>query len=180
MKLIFAAISLFFAVTAAAQFKKANLQALGLTCAMCSNAITKSLKTLPFVEKVEVDLKSTSYTLYFKEGADIDFDQVRKKVESAGFTVGTLKITAVVENLLVKADGLAIIGGKVFHFVGATQQVLSGEQEFLIVNKYFVSLKDARKYQTLSRSELLKTEKAGARGAEIGVAADARVYNVVI
>jgi copper chaperone CopZ len=163
-----------------AQFKSANLQALGLTCAMCSNAITKSLKTIPFVEAVDVDLKNTSYNLKFKEGAAVDFDMIRKKVESAGFTVGSLKIIAEFKDVTVKNDALFVIGGQVFHFVGSKQQVLNGEQSFQIINKYFVSLKDAKKFQALSKSEVLKTEKAGPGGKALGVDATTRVFNVKI
>ena len=87
--------------TADAQYKSSTLQALGLTCAMCSNAITKSLKTIPFVEEVKPDLEKVTYELKFKEGADVNFDLIRKKVEDAGFTVGSLIVTAEFNNTKV-------------------------------------------------------------------------------
>lgn len=180
MKYLIVVLFLCFAVSVQAQFKTAKLQALGLTCAMCSNAITKSLKTIPFVETVEVDLKSTSYELKFKEGATVDFDVIRKKVESAGFSVGMLTVIADFKDVKVKNDALVLLGGQVFHFVSVKEQVLNGEQKFQIINKFFVPLKEAKKYTSLSKSEVLKTEKAGAEGKNIGVDAGARVFNVTI
>lgn len=180
MKFIMSLCVLFFSLISNAQFKSANLQALGLTCAMCSNAITKSLKTIPFVETVDVDLKNTSYNLKFKEGVVVDFDLIRKKVESAGFTVGSLKVTAQFNEVNVKDEALFVIGGQVFHFVGVKEQVLNGEQSFQIINKYFVTLKDAKKYQAISKSEILKTEKAGTGGKALGVDAATRVFNITI
>ncbi|MBX9783474.1 MAG: heavy-metal-associated domain-containing protein [Chitinophagaceae bacterium] len=180
MKNIVLALLLLFTISTHAQFKSARLQALGLTCAMCSNAITKALKTIPFVETVEVDLQNTSYNLKFKEGAEVNFDAIRKKVEGAGFTVGMLSVVAEFKDAKVKNDALLMFGGQVFHFVNVKEQVLNGEQQFRIINKYFVPLKEAKKFQSLSKSEILKTEKAGAEGKALGVDAAARVFNVTI
>jgi copper chaperone CopZ len=180
MKYIISFLLLVLAVTVQAQFKTARLQALGLTCAMCSNSITKSLKTIPFIESVEVDLKNTSYDLKFKEGEVVDFDMIRKKVESAGFSVGMLTVLAEFKEVKVKNEALIVLGGQVFHFVSVKEQVLNGEQKFQIINKFFVPLKEAKKYTGLSKSEVLKTEKAGAEGKNLGVDAGTRVFNVTI
>lgn len=180
MKYLVVVLFLCFTISVHAQFKTAKLQALGLTCAMCSNAITKSLKTIPFVESVDVDLKNTSYELKFKEGATVDFDVIRKKVENAGFSVGMLTVTADFKEVKVKNDALVLLGGQVFHFVSVKEQVLNGEQKFQIINKFFVPIKEAKKYSGLSKSELLKTEKAGPEGKILGVDAGTRVFNVTI
>lgn len=180
MKYSIIVLLLLFTTSVNAQFKSARLQALGLTCAMCSNSIIKSLKTIPFIETIDVDLKNTSYDLKFKDGAEIDFDVIRKKVESAGFSVGALTVVADLKDVKVKNDALVKIGGQLFHFVSVKEQVLNGEQKFQIINKFFVPQKEAKKYQSLSKSEILKTEKAGADGKGLGVDAAARVYNVTI
>src|SRR6478735_315736 len=70
-----------------AQFNKAELQASGLTCSLCSNAINKALKTLPFVESVQTDLNKNLFTITFKNGQRPDIDAISKKVEDAGFSV---------------------------------------------------------------------------------------------
>jgi copper chaperone CopZ len=169
-----------FSVTAQGQIKNVRLQALGLTCAMCSNAITKSLKTIPFVESVDVDLKNTSYDLKFKDGAAVDFDMIRKKVESAGFSIGKFTVVADFKNVRVSNDEPLLLSGHVFNFVSVKEQVLNGEQKLQIINKYFVPLKDIKKYASLSKSEMLRTEKAGVKGKNLGVDATARVFNVTI
>lgn len=180
MKNVVIILLLLLTINTNAQFKSARLQALGLTCAMCSNAITKALKTIPFVETVDVDLQNTSYNLKFKEGAEVSFDAIRKKVEGAGFTVGMLSVVAEFKDVRIKNDALMMVGGQVFHFVGVKEQVLNGEQKIQIINKYFVTQKEAKKFQTLSKSEILKTEKAGAEGKALGVDAATRVFNVTI
>ena len=49
-----------------AQFTRAELQATGLTCAMCSNAIYKALMEVPFVESVTPDIKNSGFGIKFK------------------------------------------------------------------------------------------------------------------
>ena len=57
-----------------AQIKNVVLQAAGLTCAMCSNAIHQSLKSLSFVEEVKPDLQRSAFTVSFKSSSLVDFD----------------------------------------------------------------------------------------------------------
>ena len=53
-------------LVATAQFSSASLQASGLTCALCTKAINKSLEQLPFVESVNADIKTSSFRITFK------------------------------------------------------------------------------------------------------------------
>ena len=83
---------LLFSGLANAQVKTVTIQASGLTCSMCSNSIFKALKTLDFVEKVDPNIKTSSFDISFKPGADIDFDKLKAKVEGAGFFVANLTL----------------------------------------------------------------------------------------
>ena len=170
MKKLFLFICLFVGVTASAQFKSATLQASGLTCAMCSNAINKSLKTLSFVTGVEADIKTSSFVINFKEGADINFDQLRKKVEDAGFSVAKLQIVADFKNVTVQNDQPLTVDGKVLHFLNVKSQQLNGEKTITIVDKNFLSAKEYKKYAGLTKAESFKT----------GEAKGVRVYHVTI
>ncbi len=163
-------ISLLLGLTASAQFKSANLQASGLTCAMCSNAINKSLKTLSFVEKVEADIASSSFQIVFKQGAEINFDQLRKKVEDAGFSVAKLKVVAVFNNTSVQNDQSVTIEGKLFHFLNIKNQVLNGEQTITIIDKNFIPVKEYKKFAASTKAESFKT----------GESKGTRVYHVTI
>ena len=65
----------FFAMQGEAQFSKASLQASGLTCAMCSNAINKALEVLPFVAEVKPDIKNSIFNITFKTNEAFSIDQ---------------------------------------------------------------------------------------------------------
>src|SRR5260221_9303498 len=108
-----------------AQFTKATLQASGLTCAMCNNAINKALKALSFVGSVKSDIKNASFGIVFKESAPVDIDAIRDAVEDAGFFVARLQLTGNFDSVPVKKDEHVVIDGKVFHFLEINDQVLN-------------------------------------------------------
>ncbi len=170
MKKFLLFICLMFAVSASAQFKSATLQASGLTCAMCSNAINKSLKTLSFVAAVEADIKTSSFIISFKEGADINFDQLRKKVEDAGFSVAKLQVVTNFNNVSVQNEQSVTVAGKQLYFLAVKNQQLSGEKVITIVDKNFLPAKEYKKYATQTKAGSFKTGEAN------GV----RVYHVTI
>lgn len=179
-KILFFVLIALGGLSAKAQFTKASLAASGLTCSMCSKAVKKALDAVPFVAKVQVDIKSQQYNLSFKDGSQVDFDALSKAVEDAGFSVASLKVTANVSGVTAKKDQHIKIGSQYFHFLNAANQELMGEASFSIVDKAFVSAKDFKKYSSASKMECVKTGKAGSCCTKEEVAADARIYHVII
>lgn len=167
-------------VRSQAQFTGASLQASGLTCSMCSKAVKNALEKVSFVERVGVDLESQQYHLEFKKGAPVEFDVLNKAVEDAGFSVANLKVTASVSDLQVAKDSHVKIGNQYFHFLNAKGQQLNGPVTFSIVDKGFVSAKAFKKYASASKMECVQTGKAAKCCSAENIAADARVYHVII
>lgn len=146
MKTIFLGIALVCSVVAHTQFTKANLQASGLTCALCSNAINKALQKLSFVASVKPDIKNSSFDIVFKEGNEVSIDELKNAVENAGFSVASLKITGNFENIPLQKDGYAKIGNQAFYFLNASGEPLRGEKTITIVGKNFMTANTFKKY----------------------------------
>jgi len=87
-----------------AQFSRATLQASGLTCAMCSKAVKVALQKVPFVSEVKVNIKKQEYSVAFKENSKADFDELKKAVEDAGFSVASLKVTGTFADVNVEME----------------------------------------------------------------------------
>jgi copper chaperone CopZ len=162
------------------QFSKASLQASGLTCAMCSKAVKVALEKVAFVKEVKVNIKQQEYFIVFKENSEADFDQLKKAVEDAGFSVASLKITGSFTALNVEKDKHLQLDGKNFHFVNSGTQVLNGEQTFTIVDKDFLSAKEYKKHSAATKLECIKTGKASACCVKNGIDSEQRVYHVII
>jgi copper chaperone CopZ len=181
MKKLFVFLSIVFAGFAAnAQFKSASLQAAGLTCAMCTKAINKSLDRLAFVSKVEPDIKNSAFIITFKEGAEVDFDALKNAVEDAGFSVAKLKVTAAFNNVAVENDAHVQMNGKTFHFLNISNQKLNGQKSIVIVDKNFVTDKEFKKFSAATKMACVQTGKAASCCVKDGVQQNARVYHVTI
>lgn len=164
-----------------AQFSKASLQATGLTCALCSNAVNKSLQAVPFVESVRSDIKNSSFAIVFKSGAAVDIDALKNAVEDAGFSVGGLKLTGQFPSVKLEKDVHVTLGDAHFHFLNGSGQVISGEQVITVVDKNFVGEKQFKKLSASSKMSCVQTGKAtGSCCAKDGVSEGTRIYHVII
>lgn len=177
-RVIFSLLILAMSLPVFAQFTRANLQATGLTCALCSNAINKALRARPFVESVSADIKNSSFEIVFKSGMDVNIDEIRKAVEDAGFSIGALRLTGEFSNVKVNNDEHVRIGDKNFHFVGVNNQMLNGPVTILMAEKDFLTPKLFKKYSQSTHSRCYQTGKAA--DCCTGMAAGSRVYSVTI
>ena len=148
---------IFSAVGVVAQVKNVTIQASGLTCSMCSNSIFKALKTLDFVEKVDANIKTSSFDISFKPGAHVDFDKLKGKVEDAGFFVANFTVTYNFDNLAIANDKHVNVGNSVFHILNVKDGVLSGEKKIRLLDKGFVSAKEYKKNSSLTKMACYKS-----------------------
>lgn len=167
-------------LSASSQFTKAELQATGLTCAMCSNAINKAVSALPYVESVTSDIKNSSFNIAFKDDAKTSIDGLRQAVEEAGFSVGSLKVTGNLTGVQVKNEAPVKIGDQVFAFLKTKDQVLTGETTLQVVDKGFVTEKEFKKLRSAIKRESLQTGKADQQAVKQGVPEGTRIYHVTI
>jgi len=169
-----------FTVSVNAQFTKGRLQATGLTCAMCSNAINKSLQKVSFIESVKPDIKNSAFDITFKTGADVNIDMIRDAVEDAGFSIGKLQLTGNFNGLKITHDEHVKLGNENFHFLGDEDKVLTGENTLQVLDKDFVTAKDYKKFSSATKMPCMKTGKAAACCMKEGITEGERVYHVKI
>lgn len=137
--LIILSIVLLAGKVSAQQISSAELQVTGLTCSMCSQATEKSLKTLDFIGAIEPDLNKNLFAITFKKDKPVNIDQIRKKVEDAGFSVGNLTAVFNFNHTKVDEQGFAAAGTNVYQFLNAKSQVLNGAVKATVVDKNFIS-----------------------------------------
>jgi copper chaperone CopZ len=167
-------------IPAMSQFSKSTLQATGLTCAMCSNAINKALQKVPFVESVRSDIKNSAFEIVFKKGETVHVDALKEAVEDAGFAVGSLKLTGQFTGMKIGKDEHVKIGNENFHFVDASSQLLDGEQTITVVDKNFVTEKQYKKYSSATKMSCFKSGKTASCCEKQGISPNERVYHVII
>lgn len=180
MKNIFLALCLLFSVQSFAQVSKVSLQASGLTCSMCSNSINKALKTIPYVDKVIANIKTSTFEITFKPGAAVHFDDLKKKVEDAGFFVANLKADVNFTNQKINNDEHLNFDNYALHFVKVKGQTLNATHTVKILDKGFVSAKEFKKNQTFTTMSCFKTGVAADCCSKSGITKGKRVYHVTL
>ena len=145
MKNIFLLVAVFISMATKAQIMKVYLQASGLTCSMCTNAINKSLKTLDFIDKIDADVKDYTFELSFKTNSSVDFDRIKRKVEDAGFSVSSFFASIYFDNVQIKSDQPVRIGANTLVFVDLKDQALNGETRIRLLDKGFISSKEYKR-----------------------------------
>lgn len=128
-----------------AQINKVLIQASGLTCSMCSNSIHKSLKTLAAVATVNANIKNSTFEISFNPNASIDIDELKKKVEDAGFFVARFEIQINVNEINVEDDAHVEWDNKLFHFIHVGQRKLKGMVTLLVLDKGYVPDKEFKR-----------------------------------
>jgi len=146
MKKILMAIAMMITMSSYAQISKAKLVASGLTCSMCSKAIYEALQKVNTIESVKANIKESSYDIEFKKDAPVNFDDIRKAVEDAGFSVAKFQVTINFDNVAIENDKHFSVDGINLHFLHVQQQTLNGEKVLTVLDKNFESSKDYKKY----------------------------------
>lgn len=152
--------------TFAQQISKAELQVNGLTCSMCSRATETSLKSLGFIETVSPDLNRNVFVLTFKADKKVDLDEIRDKVQDAGFSIGDLSATINFKNTQVDAAGFAELDGAVFQFINAKSKTLDGPVIARIMDKDFITSSAFKKQAAELKSETYLKGKGIVQGKE--------------
>ncbi len=145
MKTVLVALLYFVFTISHAQIIKANLQASGLTCSMCNLSIKKSLEKISFIESVVPDVETATYELKFKKNAVINFNEIKKAVTNAGFSVAKLVFSIDTQNIKINSDKKFEINGFVYAIIDGKMDSKNATTEFQIVDKGFVSDKVFKK-----------------------------------
>ena len=145
MKSLFLAVAIYASAITEAQINSVSLQASGLTCSMCSNAVNKALRSLDFVKNVDPDIKTYTFEITFKPNSYIDFDLIRKSVEKAGFTVCAFVANIHFDHLPVRNGQPVKLQSQSFLFLDTADQVLDGDKTIRLIDKGFVSAKEYKR-----------------------------------
>ncbi len=76
---------------AQAQFTYAEVGINGLTCSQCSRSVELSIRKLPFVKDVEMNLEHTEGKIIFTPNGKVDIASIAQAVKNAGFSVRYMK-----------------------------------------------------------------------------------------
>ncbi len=158
MKKTFLTIAIgFLYLFSCAQIKTGTLQASGLTCSMCNLSILKSLETLSFIDSIVPNIETASYDLTFKINAPVRFEEIKRAVEKAGFSVAKLSFVVDMSGVKIIEDRYFTLDGVDYYIVSKSNlEIASTEISFYVTNKGYLSEKEYKKNRKNNHDE---TEK---------------------
>lgn len=180
MKFFFSLLLCAVTQTSFSQVNKVTIQASGLTCSMCSNSINKSLKTIPYVATVYSNIKTSSFDLTFKPGAEVNFDDFKKKVEDAGFYIAGLSAEVNFQQVKLDKDAHIRLGNLNLHVLKSSDQAIAGARTIKLLDKGFVTDKEYKKNASLTSMACYKSGKTATCCKEHGMENGSRIYHVSI
>ena len=163
-----------------AQVKKVRLQASGLTCSMCSNSINKAIQSLDYVNEVDANIKNSSFDITFNDSLKVNFDQIKKKVEDAGFFVANFEVDYQFENTALVKDAHIESNSFIFHFLHVPEKNISGVVTIKLLDKGFVSVKEFKKNRSLTKMACYNTGMTAACCTLQKKTEGSRIYHVTI
>lgn len=151
-----------FAPGAFAQFTSALIGVDGLTCSACSFGTEKSLRKLPFVNQVIMDLNQNTALLTFHEGQKVDVDALVKKVYDAGFSVRFVKADFNFKSTPVKKEGFFIYNNDYYCFLTPPPASVPELATLLFIDDKYLPKKESRQYkEAINNKEKLKPGPGG-------------------
>ena len=150
-KLLTITLLLFITIIANTQIMRAELTATGLTCSMCSKATYNQLISISEVEKVETDLNNTAFIIHFKSNTPVTINNLKKKVEDAGFAVGELIVLFKLDNQVAENNTSFVIDNNTYTFMETKSSTLNGEVKLKIMDKGYVVDKEFKKLSNMTK-----------------------------
>jgi len=132
-------------LTTQAQTSKVEIQATGLTCSMCSNAISKQLKSLTEVDSIGTDLNTNTFTVYFKKDEEVEPKVLKNAVEKAGFFVGSMVLTTLFDAQEIEDNTVIKVGGNTYTFIDIKNQKADKVTKYRLLDKGYVTQKEYKK-----------------------------------
>jgi len=166
-------------LSAHAEFVSAEVGIDGMTCSMCSKGTEVTLKKLPFIDTIWVDLNDLVAHISFKKGATVSIDQIRAMVEDAGFSVRSVTAVFQFGHLTIGKDYHFVYNGDTYHFIGAPTETLSGPVKLRFVDKPYVSKKEF--LQLAKKTDLQCYKKSSSSSCCTGdYAVTGKLYHVTL
>jgi len=151
-----------FSLAAAGQIRSVTVQVGGLTCAMCSRAVQKSMEKVAFIKQVQPNFKTQEYTITFREGQSISLDEIKKSIEGAGFSVARFQLSAQFDNMIIRAGQPLALGAQHFYILNTADETLDGVRTLVIVEKGFLTAKGLKNYCGTGKLKCLEPARGAA------------------
>jgi copper chaperone CopZ len=157
--LCFASIFFFSFFTTNAQLMSVEVAIDGFTCSMCAMSVENSLRQLPFVEDVKMDLNKSLAQISFRKNKDISIRKISDKVYDSGFSVRYIHADYAFQDTTIEDYSIYKSGKEEYHFLGTGKTNLNGTYTIIFLNKRLISKKEYTHWEGWIKEDARKNGK---------------------
>jgi copper chaperone CopZ len=125
-----------------AQLVKVEVGIDGFTCSMCAMSVENSIRQLPFVEEVKMDLNKNLAQIFFRKNKDISIRKISDKIYDSGFSVRYVHADYNFQDTTIDDYSIYRFGNEECHFLGTGKIILNGTYTIIFLNKRLISKKE--------------------------------------
>jgi copper chaperone CopZ len=140
--LFFVGVFIFSFIRANAQLVSVEVAIDGFTCSMCAMSVENSIRQLPFVEEVKMDLNKSLAQIFFRKDKDISIRRISDKVYDSGFSVRYIHADYHFQDTILDDYSIYKSGKEEYHFLGTGKITLNGTYTIIFLNKRLISKKE--------------------------------------
>jgi copper chaperone CopZ len=138
---------LFWLDALSAQFHSAEIGISGLTCSACSRSVEMSLRKLPFIDSVSMNLEHANAKVFFKKISIVEIEKLAQAVVDAGFSVTYLNADFTFKNTAVGPDFCFLFENNIYQFLIPEAKTLNGKVILNFIGDKYLSKKDFSKWK---------------------------------
>ena len=142
-------IFLFCTLQSHAQIKSAMVGVNGLTCSACCRTVEMSIRKLPFVKDVQMNLDNTEGKIIFNNNSSVDIEKIAKAVTDAGFSVRYLSAAFLFTNVNISKGYCYNTGNYTLQFISPETKILNGESQIKFIGAEFLPKAEFNKLKSL-------------------------------
>ncbi len=157
--LLLVAIFLVFLFSAEAQYVKVEIGVDGFTCSMCAKSVENSIRRLPFVEEVQMDLNSSKAVVFFRKNKEVSIEELADQVYNSGFSIRSLQAEYNFPELLLQDNSIVGAGKEELHFLKVGESRINGVATIIFLNKRLISRKEYTHWEEWIRKDVKKNGK---------------------
>lgn len=152
MKKIITLALMFHCAFLKADFLSAELGIDGLTCSQCSRSVEMKLRTLYFVQDVQMNLENNIAQIHFLPGKTVEIDKLAKAVFDAGFSVRYLIAAIEFADIPVIRENELELNGRTYHFLNDVSAGMPANAKMEFVSARYMAPKTWKKWKNKVKS----------------------------
>jgi copper chaperone CopZ len=144
---------------AKAQLNSVEVAVDGFTCSLCAKSVENSLRQLPFVSNVKMDLNKNIASIFFIKDRLVDIHKIAKKVYDSGYTVRYIHANCSFSDVKCSDYSIYKIGSDEYHFLDMGMNIINGTFTIVFLNKKLISKKEYPHWEVWIKEDVKRNGK---------------------